>query len=287
MESNELDDIFFDPPPKSTQTIRSDASAHNADFPDNVVALNTELSETRNAAFQAMMMSSELGVMLRFLQSGMATHSYDSLSLALFEVLNTMQLKGALHIFIDNESIMFSDSSDIRPLEAKVFHQCQSKKRIIDFGSCTIFNQDNCSLLIRNMPLDNIERYGMLRDNLCILLDVIQHRVMSLYLEQKSLSLKNVMDKSLSVIQDILLDMDTQQREFTNRTTTTIEDMLLQLKGDFSALNLDFKEEQKLTDNLEAGSDTLAIMFEESEIAHSHIRKVLEDVVISLSYSAR
>jgi hypothetical protein len=292
MARDDLDELFIDLPPQdsirtialeviSTQETSSSCSAETSCGHINDLA--SELEQVRSAAFQAMMMSSELGLMLRFLQRGMESTDFSSLAKALFDVLDAMSLKGSLHIFYDHSSDIHVDDGKMRQIEIEVFELCRGGQRIIDFGAHTIFNHTNCSLLIRNMPLHDLDRYGMLRDNLCILLDVVQNRVNSLMLEQKTQSMNQLMDISLSVIQNILLEMDSHQREFTNNTSLAIEDMLLQLKTDFSALNLDQREEDKLMVNFEAGSEKLNDMFKQAERANVLVRTVLEGLVSSLS----
>ena len=288
MNNDESYDLFIEP---TRRNIHATEESVNTDIPacekindcGSINQLSNELQEARSAAFQAMMMSSELGIMLRFLQNGMESKTFESLSKALFDVLDNMNLKGSLHIHYEKTSEIYTDDGQTRAIEREIFEKCHNGQRIIDFGSRTIFTQSNCALLIRNMPINNIERYGMLRDNLCILLDVVQNRVNSIILEQKTQSLKGLMDISLNVIQNILYEMEIHQCDFTNKTTTTIEDMLLQLKCDFSTLDLDQQEEEKLIRNFEEGHDKLSSMFEESASANKLIRKVLEDLLKSLS----
>jgi hypothetical protein len=294
MARDDLDELFIDLPPSGAITATTvdpidfaepASNCSSATSCNNITQLNAELEQVRSAAFQAMMMSSELGLMLRFLQRGMESTNFSSLAKALFDVLDQMNLKGSLHVFYENSSDIHVDDGQMRQMEIEVFDLCRGGQRIIDFGAHTIFNHTNCSLLIRNMPLHDLDRYGMLRDNLCILLDVVQNRVNSLMLEQKTQSMNQLMDISLCVIQNILVEMDAQQREFTSNTSLAIEDMLLQLKGDFSALNLDQVEEEKLMTNFESANERLNEIFKQSEQANILVRRVLEDLVGSLSKS--
>jgi hypothetical protein len=290
MDRDGFDELFVDLPVQA----RNDVAVldNESDYCDKqtecvgINQLNNELEQARNAAFQAMMMSSELGMMLRFLQSGMQSKNFADLSEAMFAVLEAMNLKASLHIHYDRFAETYVDDGKSRPIESEIFETCRNGQRIIDFKQHTIFNQSNCSLLIRNMPIDNPERYGMLRDNLCIFLDVVQNRVDSLILEKKANSLRQLMDISLGVIQNILLEMDAQQCAFTNNTSQVIDDMSVQLKSDFSTLNLDQIEEEKLMANFEAGHEQLSGMFETSAKANKQIRSVLEALLGSLSLNA-
>lgn len=291
MDRDGFDELFIDLPAKINNVVTAlnnheDKQSNKQDECTSINQLVGELKEARSAAFQAMMMSSELGMMLRFLQSGMQSKNFADLASAMFAVLEAMNLKASLHIHYDRIAETYVDDGKSRPIESEIFETCRNGLRIIDFKQHTIFNQNNCSLLIRNMPINNPERYGMLRDNLCILLDVVQNRVDSLILEQKAASLRQLMDISLGVIQNILLEMDAQQRAFTNSTSQVIDDMLVQLKNDFSTLNLDQVEEEKLMANFEAGHEQLSGMFETSATANKQIRSVLEELLGSLSVNA-
>ena len=48
-----------------------------------------------------------------------------------------------------------------------------STTRFIDFGSRTIINYQDISLLVKNMPLENMGRYGRLKDLLPVLMSAV------------------------------------------------------------------------------------------------------------------
>jgi hypothetical protein len=76
---------------------------------------------------------------------------------------------------------------------------------ILNFGVRTIVNYDRVSLLIKNMPVDNPEKYGSIKDNTFALLQGLNARVLALedrcgLLEEKEILKKISQDASLVML---------------------------------------------------------------------------------------
>ncbi len=118
--------------------------------------LNARLQESQKAAFQAMSYTSQLGQVLQFVQNSMIAHSLEELAPIIFAVTNGFSLHCVLQFRRSDGVSDFSSTGPVTPLESNVIEMACTKGRIYDFAARTVFNHEDFSLLIKNMP---VERY--------------------------------------------------------------------------------------------------------------------------------
>ena len=116
----------------------------------------------------------------------------------------------------------YKKHGNVTPLEANVIELARSKARIFDFQARSIFNYNNFSLLILNMPLGEEEKYGMLKDVLGNLCDTIESKV--------KLLLTNVVmqqkDEVISTVTQALEAIDQSYRNIQLANMSAIDDMI-------------------------------------------------------------
>ncbi len=140
-------------------------------------ALSSQLAETHHTAIQAMTYSSDLGQILEFYKNSLNAESFDQLAGYLFETTKNYGLKVTLQLITPSETITLSEKGVAPPLESNVIELSRTKGRYFDFGARTVINYQDFSLLIKNMPIDDPERYGTIKDTLGTLCNAIESRV--------------------------------------------------------------------------------------------------------------
>jgi len=136
--------------------------------------LSQQLKDSTQVAFQAMTYTSHLGNILQFLQSALQAADYQQLAENAFNVTTSLGLKCNLQFHTPNGILDFGSSGPVSPLESNVVELSRSKSRFFDFDRRTIINHDAFSLLVKNMPTDQPDQYGLLKDllaNLCHAID--------------------------------------------------------------------------------------------------------------------
>jgi len=109
-------------------------------------------------------------------------------------------------------------------------------QRFVDFGSRTIINHHHLSLLVKNMPLDDIERYGRIKDLLPMLLAAVDSKVKSINTEQalsqqskELLSSFGLMKGQLYYLTKTLMTNQTDSAELLNAMVTELNTDLLRM----------------------------------------------------------
>ena len=142
--------------------------------------LSQRLDVANQTAFLAMANNSDLGANIQFL---LAVHDCDNLDDLGQQLFRTIQRYG-LHCSLQMRSLIGVKNMEAhgmaKDLESQLLTQLADSKRYIDFGNRTIVNYDGVSLLIKNMPVGDSDKYGSIKENAFCLLQGVNARIIAL-----------------------------------------------------------------------------------------------------------
>lgn len=128
-------------------------------------ALDAKANDAQILAFEAMTSSADMGRSLRFAERTHAMASFEKLAEGLFQTMAEFGLDASA-MFMTNDGPQFfaHNQFEMSPLEQDMFTAVHQEGRFCDFGKRTFCNFKLVSVLIKNMPLENPERYGRIKD---------------------------------------------------------------------------------------------------------------------------
>lgn len=133
-----------------------------------------------SAAMTAMSAMSEMGVLIDFIRNVSKLGNYVAIAGAICTTLESYGLHGCLQVYGSEGEHLQSTDGQATPLEASIIANARTLTHIYSSGSNTSFNYPHCCLVIRDMPLDDEDRCGRLRDHLAILAEVAATRAQAL-----------------------------------------------------------------------------------------------------------
>lgn len=137
-------------------------------------------------AFEAMNSSADLGRSVRFAERTYAMDSFDKLAEGLFQTMAEFGLETSV-MFLSASGPQFyaHNKYELSPLEKDMFLAIHQEGRFCDFGIRTFCNFKGVSLLIKNMPESDPERYGRIKDTVPWILGTVDGKVgaLSVHLE--------------------------------------------------------------------------------------------------------
>lgn len=133
-----------------------------------------------SAAMTAMSAMSEMGVLIDFIRNVSKLGNYVDIAGAICATLESYGLHGCLQVYGSEGEHLQSTDGQATPLEASIIANARTLTHIYSSGSNTSFNYPHCCLVIRDMPLDDEDRCGRLRDHLAILAEVAATRAQAL-----------------------------------------------------------------------------------------------------------
>lgn len=190
------------------------------------------LKESYNAAMQAMTYSSDLGQIIEFYKNSLGAHSFDELGQYLFQVMASYGLRSTLFVVTPTENIAIGDQGDVSPLEENVIELARQQDRFWDFGTRTIINYADFSLLVKNMPTDDPDRFGTLKDSLGSLCNAIEACIKILLFDDTNKQKADVLETvrtTLSVATASFAEIQKENLKSIQVMTDNLDDAILNL----------------------------------------------------------
>ncbi|MCF6202212.1 MAG: response regulator [Methylococcaceae bacterium] len=208
-------------------------------------------------AVAAMTGSSELAIAMRFLEKSLSFHSINELAQGLFECTDQLSLECCAMIFANENTSMWysSENTAISPLEKELIEMCDKEARFLDFGNRTIINYPCISLLIKNMPLDDLERYGRVKDLLPIILSAVNSKTNTVRTEEALTKQSENLLTSFKLIQNSLFYLGTTIVKNRKQSTFIMNQLVQGLNIDFLGMGLEEDQEAFLLTRIDSAID--------------------------------
>ena len=146
-------------------------------------ALREQAGYAQRTAMAAMVSMGELGVVLQFLSKSFACNTVDDLARAMIDAMGQYDLQAAVQMRLGNDVLSLSQNGRDVPLEVSVLNHVRDSGRIFQFKSRCVFNYGRVTLMVNNMPLDDAERCGRIRDNGALLAEGAEARLKAIEAE--------------------------------------------------------------------------------------------------------
>lgn len=215
---------------------------------------------------QAMNYSSEIGLILEFYKVCISARSFRELANYIFMTMQKLGLKCSFQVYdLNGQANGFTEQGEIPPLEKDIMLLARNQSRFYDFGVRTIVSYETFSLLIKNMPLDDSDRYGRLKDILGTLCDAIGSRVDVLLTNDSLLQKQQVVEK----VSETIMDVDSSFSQRQKQNVAAIENMLEELEETLLVLGLtEYQEENVLCIARNCLAETNQAFYQGIEINH-------------------
>ncbi len=207
--------------------------------------LEKNSSDAMSMAMTAMSTAGEVGAVLQFTRNSFQCTSYASLAKKLLETCGQYSLKASLRMSSDGQEQFFSDDLEVSSIEKKVLMQ-NNQERFMDFGKRTVVHYKYVSLLIKNMPVDDPDKYGRMKDNIGLLVEAADARIEGLMLSLKIQEREEMLNKLLNTTRDILNDIDHEYRSHGKKNEEIMSVLVQKVESSFMSLGLTEEQEQAL-----------------------------------------
>ena len=234
-------------------------------------------------AMTAMRNGSEIGEVNKFFEKVHDCSTFESLADEFLESLRQFGLDGIVYLNNNIEPIIKGSISEPSPLEIDLLSVALEAKRITDFGKRSIFNFQSALLLIKNMPVEDEEKYGRYKDHICSLMNGLDSRIRSLSAE---LTLRgrheDTILKALAETNDVLDDVMEQFKLHDEKTRQILDNLMTDMNVAFSYLNLSDEDEEYLIQLLDRSMGQLVALYTNSidlDRKFEHIVASLDDIL--------
>ncbi|MBV1911091.1 MAG: response regulator [Kangiellaceae bacterium] len=225
-----------------------------------------QMSGAQKMAFEAMTTSSELGEILRFHEECYRVENLDALMNSLLQAITKFSLKSSILVFGESPSF-YRDDGQSKPLEEKTLLAFKDQKRIYAWKNRTFFNYKYFSVLIRDMPINDEVRHGILNDQLCLLLNGIDANIHSLMIEERNKKNAATMTIAADTLANMVMEIENENVKLSQKFESIILSMEANISSDIVSFNLLEEEEKTLLNHI------VTAIKESTEIFETSMRK--------------
>ncbi len=176
----------------------------------NLKQMATYATSTAMTAITSM---SEMGTLLKTLKDFNTNNDYLSLAGTALQGLAQYGLQGAIQLRTPRESLTCNGLGEASPLEVSIINHMAEMEHVTQFKSKLCISNPCVSLLVHDMPMDDIDRCGRLRDHLAMLVDGVEVRLQGIWATDESRQRSDAIERAMQRITDTLKIIDNAQRQ--------------------------------------------------------------------------
>lgn len=238
--------------------------------------VQSSLASTQQAMYSAINYAGELGSVIQFFERGFGSQQLDDLAKAVFSACGQLNLSVSLQIRTEDQVENFSSSGVVTPLETELLTQAQYGDRIITHGRKSLYNAKSVTILVKNMPLDDEDMRGRIRDHLAIVLRACELQIELIVSRKRAKSSRNHhIDLLCHKISEDLGSLNEMLEQYQKRVACSFEDF-----------RIDFEEAVVMSDISKDQLNTLMVslerLFETHEDAQSQ-KEAIGDLIVDIS----
>ena len=231
-------------------------------------SLTKQEVHARNIAFESMKEASQYGQVLQFLKASFSCNNIFTLTNALFDTLSSFQLNCCIQIRLPSQDIsMRPHNRSCSPMEDELFGLLKSRGRLFEFGSRLMVNDIHASILIKNMPNDDLGETGRLKDIVAVIIEGFEARLLDI--ERKS-GIKSI----VSALKSTTVLAKEQFNEHERKNVSIMDNLLLDMGGALHTLALTEEQENFFMSLVQKAMVELVDVCEHGKLLGNELEKV-------------
>ncbi|WP_144393803.1 response regulator [Pleionea sediminis] len=244
----------------------------------NMLNMAKELKSAHQTALTAMSTSSQLGRVMQFVERSFSISSVEQLITVTFELLQSMGLNAVISTEIENEAQFFSPEGQIKPIEQELLEILRSKGRFYDYQHRTQVNYALVSLLIKNMPIDNPDEYGRVKDLLPAIVGCLNSRLSEIGAQENILAQAQDLIGAFDVIQSTMTTLTQSLGSNQKSATDRLHKMVDELQVFIQRLGLEEDQEVRVIQYVDDSVEESLALLDAGEKIFSSFQEILANL---------
>lgn len=211
-----------------------------------------QLDMAQDMARTAMSNSGELGALVRLLTNLVKTDCFNDMGIELVEWFDEFQLNICIQIRSGKEQFEYASSSIVQPIETEILSKGVNGDRIVELGKIYLFNEAHISILIKNMPLNDPDKVGRLRDHIAVIIHTSESIINSIQLKiNEKKNSTDLIASGLDEFKQYVKSMNEEMFEYINTSKNQFKTFTSRMQADLLGLDLSDAQYEQLVRLLE------------------------------------
>ncbi|MEW5008014.1 MAG: response regulator [Cycloclasticus sp.] len=228
-------------------------------------------ADTMSMAMTALSTAGNVGTALQFANASLACKTADELAEMILEYYSIYGLIITIRYVQENTIKFYSHTNEVNDLEKKLMNQANEQGRFIDFGKRTLVNYERVSVLIKNMPVDDEQKFGEMKDNLGFIGDAAEARAQSIEVER---ALNTVVISS----KEILSEINLEYKENAGKNDSILALLHKEMSEAFQFLEMRIEDEDSLVSILVSAENKSKSLYKNGLNIEAKISRLMRDI---------
>jgi len=210
-----------------------------------------EIKDARTTANIAMSGSSDLGQIIQIIEKSYQLKTIKELADYTLQYTETLGLRCSLLIKTVEGYSHFTPSGNISPLELELLKKLRNNNRFNDFSCRTQINFPNISILIKNMPVEDREKYGRIKDLMPAILGPLDAKVRAHNVESTIKESAKELNTSIVSVKESIQELNGSLQKNARNSHSVLSEMLNTLNLHLPAMGLESDQEEYILNCVE------------------------------------
>lgn len=212
----------------------------------------------QQAAFTSMASMGEMGVTQEFLRASFGCRTAEELGQALCGAASQYGLQAVVELRDEGDGRCFASGGQCSALEASILCHARGLERIFQFRDRLVVNYPHASMLVHNLPLDDADRVGRMRDHLAVLVEGADARYRAMLSEARRLAQSEAIVAAVNELTATLEEIEANQASHRHQVLEIAHEQLDAMTQAFVHLGLSEGQEESLVAMTQASVDRMA-----------------------------
>lgn len=233
----------------------------------------------------AMQSLQESNVVLSFTRGTLNCRTLEALATLTINSLRSYGLQSQVQLRSDFGTITQSERGLATPLEEQIFNHVLDQGRLFQFQKRLVANYDHCSILVANMPVDDADYCGRIRDYVAMIAEAgsaaVDNIVLRLDAIRRADTLRDLAQNSRLAIADLRQRHLQQQEEIYRELDQTVENV----ENMYYHLGLTDKQENIISDLTRSSRDRVISLVQQGQAFDHDLAEIIDALASNLDQS--
>ncbi|MFZ4535287.1 response regulator [Propionivibrio sp.] len=214
----------------------------------NQRSLAGQLEDAEYLSTLVMASMDETGILLQFMSKLIAMESAEEIAAGLLELMQRFKLDGVVQTRVGSDTQTISTAGKNLPLEVAVIEHVRNQGRIFEFRRRSVHNFEHITLMVNNLPLEDPDYCGRLRDHLSVAAQGVDSRLVALQTEEANKRSQAGILSALDSVGNTIMELREAHQDNSEASSKLIVDLQESLLNSFYRLGLTDNQEKFLQD---------------------------------------
>lgn len=243
--------------------------------------LKADLATTFATAMTAMTSAADMGTVLQYIRTSFNCPDYATLCREMLNTLGSYGVEANVQIRGKQGIVSIGTNGPCSPLEESVLANMSRQDRLFEFSSCLSCSYEHITIIIKNVDRNDSERHGRLRDNLALLAEGADVRIIALDssadLEKEHEALTQLIASTRKALQDI----DQGQKQQRIDSKQIFQDLQEAFERRLLTIGISVSQEDELAELIRDASNRALALYDEGMSIETHMEIILRQLEIA------